>query len=217
MLIEQLVVGPLDTNCYLVADDNNSDLPTAVIYPGAEPARIEQKIRKLNLKPVFVLNTHGHFDHTLGVEHLSQAFGAKYLIHKADAGLEDEEEELMELLRDFAGALPPKPDSYLSDSDELGLGKLKIKVIHTPGHTPGGVCFLIEDALFTGDTLFAGGVGRTDLPGGSTETLLSSINRCILILDNNVRVLPGHGPESTIAIEKATNPWLVGSGGYSEP
>ena len=217
MLIERLVVGPLETNCYLLVDDEDPRRLTAIIDPGAEPQSIEERIRALNLSPVLILNTHGHPDHTLGVERLKIVFSSEYLIHEADAGSDISDEEIMAWLKDFGGELPPFPDGRLSDGDELALGSPRIKVIHTPGHTPGGVCFLVNDVLFTGDTLFAGSVGRTDFPGGSTETLMRSIHERILTLDGNIRVLPGHGPDSTIANEKATNPWLIESGGYAEP
>lgn len=218
MRIERIVVGPLETNCYLLTDDSSEELPTAVIDPGAEPERIEEEIRRRKLTPVLILNTHGHGDHTMGVAHLRKAFDAKYFVHEADAALEDDhDDDLAELLRSFAGAMPPKPDGYLSDGEELRLGSLRIRVIHTPGHTPGGVCFLADDALFTGDTLFAGGVGRTDLPGGSTETLMRSIQERILTLEGDLRVFPGHGLDSTLAVERATNPWLADIGRWAEP
>ena len=217
MLIERLVVGPLETNCYLLVDDEDPRRLTAIIDPGAEPARIADKVRELNLDPVLMFNTHGHPDHTMGVKYIRDTLYPEYLIHKADTDLQIDDEEIMAWLRDFGGELPPFPDGYLPDGVVLWLAGLPIKVIHTPGHTPGGVCFLVNDVLFTGDTLFAGGVGRTDFPGGSTETLMRSIHERILTLDGSILVLPGHGPDSTIAIEKATNPWLVGSGGYAEP
>ncbi len=214
MRIERLTVAPLGVNCYILIDDSPaSEYPSAVIDPGSEPQKIIEFIKKLGVKPVLILNTHGHLDHTGGVKALKKAFNASYLIHEADAGSEESIGELLVMMRIYGAELPPEPDGFLTDNQILGVGGLAIEVMHTPGHTPGGVCFKVDDVVFSGDTLFAGGIGRTDFEGGSMEDIMASINKRLLVLDNDTRVLPGHGPETTIGREKAANPWLAGNGG----
>ena len=202
-------VGALEVNCYIVWD--RATLDGVIIDPGADADEIEAAVKENGLKVRCVLNTHGHFDHVGADAAMKAAFGAPVAIHPDDAPLmADAHEHGI-----FFGVETPKqaaPDILLEDGQSVEFGPLKFKVIHTPGHTRGGVCLYLEGAkaLFTGDTLFAGSVGRTDFEGGSMDELMSSISRKLLSLDDKVMVLPGHGPSSTIGEERMTNPYLAG-------
>ena len=202
-------VGALEVNCYIVWDAETGE--GVIIDPGADAAEIEAAVRGEGVKVRCVINTHGHFDHVGANKAMKAAFGAPVAIHPKDAPLmADAHEHGI-----FFGVDTPRqnePDILLEDGQAIEFGKLRLKVIYTPGHTRGGVCLYEEDGkvLFTGDTLFAGSVGRTDFEGGSMEDLMASITDRLLVLGNEVRVLPGHGPESTIGEEREINPFLSG-------
>jgi glyoxylase-like metal-dependent hydrolase (beta-lactamase superfamily II) len=201
-----VVVGPLDTNCYLVYCPET--LETVVIDPGAEAERIFPLIVELGLKPVFILNTHGHIDHIGANRDVKDKFNIPLCIHSLDSPLLEKIQEFE--LSFFLGAKEsPHPDRLLKDKDIVRFGKASLRVIHTPGHTPGSVTFLGDGILFSGDTLFFGGVGRTDLPGGSTKDLEKSIREKIHTLPPETVVLPGHGPLTTVGEEKESNPFIV--------
>lgn len=202
MRIERLVVGPIDTNCWLVGDD--ADGPLLVIDPGAEAERI---LTAIGGRPVAaIVLTHGHFDHIGAVRAVIAAVSAPLAVHEADAALATGEQ-------DNAGAafgLPasvPRPDRLLIDGDHVRAGALDLEVLHLPGHTPGGIALLGEGHLFSGDTLFAGTVGRTDLPGGDGVAIRASAAR-LAGLAPETRVHPGHGPETTIAHELRVDPFF---------
>lgn len=202
-------VGALEVNCYIVWDAGT--LEGVIIDPGADASEIEAAVREKGVKVRCVINTHGHFDHVGADGEIKAAYGAPIAIHPNDASLmADAHEHGI-----FFGVTTPKqpePDILLEDGQVIEFGPLRLKVIHTPGHTRGGVCLYMEDGkvLFTGDTLFAGSIGRTDFEGGSMEDLMSSIADKLLPLGDEVRVLPGHGPESTICEEREVNPFLSG-------
>jgi glyoxylase-like metal-dependent hydrolase (beta-lactamase superfamily II) len=200
-----VVVGPLDTNCYLVYCGETLDC--AVIDPGAEAERIFPLIYELALKPKLLLNTHGHLDHIGANRDVKEKFDLPLCIHGLDKPyLEKGEQSELSL---FLGAKEsPPPDRLLRDGEVILLGKSSLSVVHTPGHTPGSVSFRGDGFLFSGDTLFNGGVGRTDLPGGSTRDLEESIRTRILTLPAETIVLPGHGPWTTVGEEKESNPFL---------
>lgn len=201
-----VVVGPLDTNCYLVYCDETLDC--AVIDPGAEAERIFPLVVELELKPVIILNTHGHIDHIGANKDVKDKFNVPLCIHSLDSPLLEKIQEFE--LSFFLGAKESPPaDRLLEDKDTIRFGKSSLRVVHTPGHTPGSVSFLGEGILFSGDTLFFGGVGRTDLPGGSTKDLEKSIKEKILTLPPETIVLPGHGPMTTVGEEKESNPFLA--------
>lgn len=203
-----IAVGQLEVNCYVVWDKVTKE--AFVIDPGADHSEILDAVKEHALTVNYVVNTHGHFDHVGSDAEVSKALGAKLVIHENDA-------PLLADAHDHGAtwgikiSRQPTADIYMKDGDELQAGSIRLKVLHTPGHTPGGVCLFEknEGMLFTGDTLFAGSIGRTDFPGGSFEEIMSSINEKILPLGDNIKVYPGHGPSSTIGKEKKTNPYLT--------
>jgi hydroxyacylglutathione hydrolase len=200
-----VVVGPLETNCYLAYCDET--LECGVIDPGAEPDLIFPVIVEAGLKPVVILNTHGHIDHVGANRDIKEKFGIPLWIHALDSPLLENNQQFELSLFLGAQASPPA-DRLLQDGESVEIGRCRLEVIHTPGHTPGSVGFFGNDILFSGDTLFNGGVGRTDLPGGSTRDLEISIREKILTLPSGTVVLPGHGPWTTIGEERESNPFL---------
>ncbi len=206
MKYEIVVVGALETNCYLVYCEESR--ACAIVDPGAEPGKIVHAVAELELKPALILNTHGHVDHVGANREMKDKYGVPLYLHSADADLlkGPEHIELSLLL----GVLEsPLPDRLLVDGDDVPVGRSSLRVIHTPGHTPGSVGFLGGGVYFSGDTLFCGGVGRTDLPGGSWKDLERSIRERILVLPDRTLVLPGHGPRTTVEQEKLSNPFFT--------
>jgi glyoxylase-like metal-dependent hydrolase (beta-lactamase superfamily II) len=208
MEIKQIRLSKMATFCYLVGDRASGTC--ALIDPAFETERILEKVRENNFRVTHIINTHAHSDHTAGNGAIKSATDAKIYIHEQDAGL------LQKFLnrtfsRVLGGKGSPKPDVLIKDSDTIGIGDTSLKVLHTPGHTPGGICLYTEGHVFTGDTLFVGAVGRTDLPGGSARILLSSIHEKIYSLPGDTIVWPGHDygpqPSSTVQQERDTNPY----------
>lgn len=198
MIIKTIVNGMLQENCYVIMDKESKEL--AIIDPGSEGERLEKAILSLGGIPKYILLTHGHDDHVSATEYLADKFNIPFYINKAD-------EEYMG--RDYVFGKIRRADGYLSQGHILNLGTMKIKVIETPGHTKGGLCFLVSDKLFSGDTLFQGSIGRSDFIGGNFNELITSIKTKLLNIGDNVEVYPGHGPSSTIEFEKKRNPYLV--------
>ena len=202
MLIKKIVVGPLESNCYLFGDETTKEI--FVIDPGGDYREIKSVIDKDCLKPKAVINTHGHGDH-IGA---NKEFNVPVWIHRLDADF------LMDPSKNLSGAfgflLKTKTASrLLEDGDVLNIGKYSLEVIHTPGHTPGSICLKAEDVVFTGDTLFCEGVGRTDFAYGSEEDIMSSTKEKLFTLKDSYIIYPGHGPSSTIRNEKANNPFIA--------
>ena len=195
-----------NTNCYLLVDQATKQ--AAIIDPGADAALIADKLSELKLSPALIINTHGHWDHIGANSALQQQFSLPLVINAADAAmLQDGELSVATYFRgDGNGG---EPTRLLAEGDTIELGKSQIKVLHTPGHTPGSSCFLVDQLLFTGDTLFQLSIGRSDLAGGDFEQLEQSLGR-LKTLDNELLVLPGHGPQSQIGYEKDHNPYLRG-------
>ena len=209
IFVKQLVVGPLAVCCYLVGYLQTKE--TAIIDPGGDEDLIINTIKKMSLRPVIIINTHAHPDHTAGNQTLKQVFNIPIAMHASDAGSFLNQANLF--LGSMLGALPtPQPDILLKDGNNVVLGEISLKVIHTPGHTPGSICLYYPGHVFTGDTLFVKAVGRTDLPGGSWETLIKSIKTRLFTLPEETIVWPGHDygekPNSTIGEEKRFNPFI---------
>jgi glyoxylase-like metal-dependent hydrolase (beta-lactamase superfamily II) len=205
MNIETVIVGPLETNCYLVSCPRT--LACAIVDPGAEPDRIIAAIRRLGLKPALILNTHGHFDHVGANRDMKDAYSVPLAIHALDNPMLELAGRL-EMSFVLEAKDSPPADFFLQDKAKVQVGESQLEVLHTPGHSPGGVCLLGDGFLLSGDTLFNEGVGRTDLPGGSDRDLKTSLRSKILVLPPETRVLPGHGPWTTIGQEIASNPFL---------
>lgn len=204
MIIEKLVVGPLATNCYILGDEKSGE--AIVIDPGAEPEKIIKALDKNKLKARVILNTHGHFDHTGANDILAKATGASIHIHQDDLEAEkNPEQNLAFWLGETVSASALRQP--LNDGQSVNIGRFQGKVIHTPGHTKGSICLLSDGVLFSGDLLFAGSVGRTDLPGGSYQSLLQSLRK-IAALPDDLKVYPGHGEPTTLGEEKKLNPYL---------
>ncbi|MFV9645153.1 MAG: MBL fold metallo-hydrolase [Desulfobacterales bacterium] len=205
MIIKKLAVGPLMANCFIVACEKTKE--AVVIDPGDETDRILWSLAELELTVKYIINTHGHFDHVGGNKEMKEATGADILINSLDAPMLS---QLSAAAASFGLSTDnsPLPDKTLEDGDIISFGSITLKVIHTPGHSPGGIALYADGNLFVGDTLFAGSIGRSDLPGGDFHTLISSIKNKLFILDDAVRVFPGHGPETTIGKEKLTNPFV---------
>ena len=205
MIIEKITVGPLSTNCYIVGDEEGGEC--FVIDPGAEAKRIVDSIKKLNMKVKNIIATHCHYDHISAISEVSTATGAEILIHIEDAGLLNDSKKNLSFWFDVEEEFEIKK-RFIKDGDILKIGKLRGEVIHTPGHTPGSISIKMNKNIFTGDLIFAGSVGRTDLPGASQVKLFESIKKKILPLEDDVTILPGHGPETTLLKEKKENPFV---------
>jgi glyoxylase-like metal-dependent hydrolase (beta-lactamase superfamily II) len=206
MKYEVIVVGSLETNCYVVYCQDS--LECAVVDPGAEADRIFQLIARKSLKPALILNTHGHIDHIGANKDIKEKFSIPLYIHSADSPMLGNVKQSE--MAAFLGVIDsPSPDHLLNDGDKIKIGKSFLRVIHTPGHSPGSVSFLGDGFLLSGDTLFFGGVGRTDLPGGSWKDMESSIKNKILTMPDEMIVLPGHGPFTTVGQEKRANPFIT--------
>lgn len=194
--------------CYLIGDETSKTC--ALVDPAFETGRILDEANRLGYKINYIINTHGHSDHTAGNMAIKSATGAKVLIHERDA------KRLGKVMHNtfsrlLGGKGSPDPDVLLQGSDRIQIGMIDLEVLHTPGHTPGSMCLYTDGHIFTGDTLFVGAVGRTDLPGGSAKQLLASIQKKIYTLLGDTIIWPGHDygpyPSSTVEREKNTNPF----------
>jgi glyoxylase-like metal-dependent hydrolase (beta-lactamase superfamily II) len=208
MKIETLVAGQLGANCYLVIDEITK--AAIVIDPGDEAHKIQHEIKSSETDLKYVLLTHGHPDHSFAAGELQQMFNVEVLMHEADVPQLEGLIDLAAMFYDIDQYVKPHLGKFLVDGDILKIGETEFAVIHTPGHTPGGVCFASGDIIFTGDTLFAGSIGRTDLMGGSYEDLIKSIREKLLIFPDKTTIYPGHGVTSSIGLEREENPWIQG-------
>jgi len=205
MEVIRMPAGIYAANCYIVYDENAKE--GIVVDPGGDVDDIINRIEKLGLTIKYIVLTHGHGDHIAGVKGLKNHTGAKVAIHKDDAYMvRDGRKNLSSMMA--MGSVEFEPDILLDENDVIEFGNIKCEVIHTPGHTPGGITLRIGDSLFTGDTLFAGSIGRTDFEGGSFDTIINSIKTKLMVFPDDTKVYPGHGPSTTIKMEKRYNPFI---------
>jgi glyoxylase-like metal-dependent hydrolase (beta-lactamase superfamily II) len=209
MILKMLVVGPIQANCYILGCERTRE--AAVIDPGGDPDKILLALAKDKLRCVYIINTHGHFDHAADNKRLKEVTGAELLIHRADAP--------MILQQRGSGGMwgikvddSPPPDRYLEEGDVITFGDISLKVLHTPGHSPGSISLVADKIVIVGDTLFAGSIGRTDFPGGDYEGLIRNVREKIFTLGDDVIVYTGHGPKTTVGRERQTNPFFTGRG-----
>jgi hydroxyacylglutathione hydrolase len=209
MILETFPVGPLQCNCTILGDEEAGE--AIVIDPGDEVSRIHHRLTSLGLKLKQILVTHAHIDHVGGALKLKRLTGAPILLNENDLPLL----KMMEMQAGWLGVETPEtapPDASLADGMRVGLERYPAEVLHTPGHTQGSVClhFAPLKMVIAGDTLFAGSIGRTDLPGGNSRQILDSIQARLLVLPEETKVLPGHGPATTIGAELKNNPFVRG-------
>ena len=209
MIVEMLTVGPFQENCYVVGDEVSGE--GALVDPGDEAVRIALAVEQTGLEIGQIIITHAHIDHVGAIAPLVEEYACPVLMHEeAEAMLKTVPQQAMMMGLRFGKV--PKVDRHVADRAVLEVGSLRLRSLYTPGHAPGHLSFLVEgeEAVFSGDALFAGSVGRVDLPGGSMEVLMRSIEERLLPLPDDTRVLSGHGPETTIGRERMTNPFLRG-------
>ncbi len=211
MILIRLVVGPLQVNCFIVADEKTRE--AVVIDPGDDAGDILKVVREKGLTVKYIVNTHGHFDHVGANKALKDATGAELLIHEEDAPVMASAPLQSRAFGMNAISSPPA-DRFVKQGDVITAGDVSLKVLHTPGHSPGGISLLEQGMVFTGDALFAGSIGRTDLPGGDLMTLLRSIKTNLMSLPDDTKVFCGHGPASTIGDERNDNPFLNKQAGF---
>ncbi len=202
-VIERLEVGPLITNCYVL----KSGEELAVVDPGGDAERILAKVEELQGAVKYVIDTHGHIDHISANGEVVEATGAELLIHQLDVPLLTAPEMSLAVMLGVRSK-SPKPTRLLNEGDELVVGEERLRVIHTPGHTPGSICLLAEGYAFTGDTLFLDSIGRVDLPGGSELQMQSSLSRLQILLKRETMLYPGHGPTGSFGRALLINPFL---------
>ncbi|WP_461204545.1 MBL fold metallo-hydrolase [Clostridium sp. DL1XJH146] len=195
--IKRVIVGEIQTNCYIVYDDEQKK--AVIVDPGDNSSRIIDIVSRLGLKPELILLTHGHFDHTLAADIIREEFNIPIYISQEDFNMIEKNHRIFPQI-----GKDNRIDYFIKDGDIIVTSTFKMRCISTPGHTPGGMCFLVNDNLLAGDTLFYRGMGRSDLEGGDLQTLVNSIKDKLFVLDSEIKVLPGHGPETTIGHEKSS-------------
>jgi hydroxyacylglutathione hydrolase len=207
MIQKGLTVGLLEVNCYILGDEVTKE--AVVIDPGGDEDEILEVLKYNNFQLKLIIDTHGHFDHVDANQPLKDATGAKIAVHEADAQMLDKPSA--EAMFYTGNRLrTSQADILLKENDVLTFGQYRLKVLHTPGHTPGGISLVLEDHpyVYVGDLLFAGSIGRTDFPGGSYDALITAVKTKIFPLGDNYTVYPGHGPVTTIAQERKYNPFF---------
>ena len=211
MILKTLTVGPFQENCYIVGDEESGE--GVLVDPGDEASRIALAVEQTEMEIGQIVLTHAHIDHIGAVAQLAEEYACPVLVHaEAEPMLKQAPTQAMMMGLKFGKV--PSVDRYVEDEEVVEVGALRLKALYTPGHAPGHLSFYIEDEglVLSGDALFAGSVGRVDLPGGSMEVLMNSIKERLLPLPDETLVYPGHGPETTIGDEKQYNPFLTGGG-----
>ncbi len=206
LIIKGIVVGVFGENCWIVGSRRTGE--AIVIDPGDQPAEIMALARDMGVSIKLIANTHAHLDHIMGVGAVKAETGARFLLHREELPVAHAVPGRGQVFLGHPVDPPPDPDAFLEDGDEVEVAGVQLRVIHTPGHTPGSVSFFADGMLFSGDTLFRGSIGRTDLPGGSYEQEMASIVDRLLSLPDETTVLPGHMEETTIGFERQTNPFI---------
>jgi glyoxylase-like metal-dependent hydrolase (beta-lactamase superfamily II) len=219
MIIETLPVGPLECNCCIVACDETKE--GIILDPGGDAEKILSRVDELGIQVLYTIHTHTHIDHIAATKEVAEATDSKIVIHKGDLFLYEDLSMQIDWLAsqglpmEFFGMKSRESSpvhKFVDDEEEIVFGKQKLSVLHTPGHTPGSICLrheAKEGHLFSGDTLFNMGIGRTDLWGGDFEQIIDSIKGRIFRLDDDTQVLPGHGPNTSVGMERRVNPFLV--------
>jgi hydroxyacylglutathione hydrolase len=207
MIVKMLVVGPFASNCYIVGSSPSKE--GMIIDPGAEAETILRTVLQMELSISLIVITHAHMDHVGSLRSVQEKTHAKFALHEAEKGLLlTSPMRMLTSLGLTPVKSPPKPDRLLKDGDRINVGDLHFEVLHTPGHSSGGICLLGHGVVFSGDTLFNFGIGRTDFPGCSHERLMKSIREKLMVLPDETIVYPGHGPTTTIGDERRGNPFL---------
>ncbi len=206
MIIKLLVVGPLASNCNIVGNEATGE--GIIIDPADEAGNILESVAELGLTVKLIVLTHGHPDHIAALKEVREATGAEIAVHTDDS--EYHSQHSLALAFGFDCPASPPPDRLLKDGDSIDIGDLHFEVVHTPGHTPGGICLFENGVLFSGDTLFNYGIGRYDLPGGDYAQLMNSLQVSLMALPDETVVYPGHGSKTTIGAERRSNPFLQG-------
>ena len=206
MIYRRLELPPFGTNCYIVGCNQTHD--GMVIDPSGNGPGIMSNITELGLTISLIVVTHAHPDHIGAIGFIKEATGASFALHTAETDRLHGSDFSRFAAFDSSFSVPPEPDRFLQDGDTINVGELGLQVIHTPGHSAGGVCIIGYGVVFSGDTLFNTGIGRTDGVGGDYNVLINSIQSKLMVLPDNTLVLPGHGPKTTIGYERAHNPFL---------
>ncbi len=207
MIVDKLIVGSFAANCYIVGSSSTKN--GMIIDPGAQAADILRRVQQLGLSISLIVITHAHVDHVGAVREVKERTRARFAIHEEEKGLVfTSPVRMLTSLGLSPVKSPPQPDTLLKDGDTIDIDDLHFEVLHTPGHSSGGMCLLGQGVVFSGDTLFNSGIGRTDFPGCSHERLLNSIQEKLMVLPDDTVVYPGHGPPTTIGDERRGNPFL---------
>ena len=205
LIIQKLELGPFASNCYIIGSEATKE--GMIIDPGTQAGEVMRQVAELGLTIKVIVLTHGHMDHTGALAEVQEATGAEVAIHAEDAPYLQGKNPMMRMFGQASREMPA-PDRLLKDGDTVDIGDLHFRVLHTPGHTPGGISLLGEGVVFSGDTLFQFGIGRADFPGASYEEEVNSIRTRLLTLPDETIVCPGHGPDTTIGVERRINPFL---------
>ncbi len=207
MEIRGIVVGVFQENCYILASSKTKE--AIAIDPGDEPERVLELAKDMGVHIKLIASSHAHHDHVWAVHGVQEKTGAPFLLHASDVPLLEQGAKMRAQMMGNEEEPPPKPDGLVAEGDTVGVAGLDLKVLHTPGHSPGSVSYYVNGLLFSGDTLFRGSIGRTDTAGGSYEQIMHGIINKLLALPEDTIVLPGHQLETTIRQERATNPFIL--------